>query len=241
MATPPKAPYRRPMMVRLPASLSLACGLAFVTACGGGSPPAEAPKPAEEKPAPIETAAPAPQPEEKTAPAPSATAEATPGDDAAPKNDLKGRNITYRMTPSGLVIEVEGVEFVPQADAVKTQGGYDIMIKVKATARDGQLHRLLSPENGPLMVFAKIDRGGKVTETPDVRKGDGEEFIAADDTITLERKFNTNVNPGTTVTLQVGLWGLSQDAADRRPVKKLFFLKMAGGQKKPAPVITAPE
>jgi hypothetical protein len=229
------------METRLPSWSRAALALVLVNACGGGNPPAEVPK-AEAPPPPAAASA-------ETPPAPSASAtepkpEAAPTPEASaapPQEPLKGRDVTYRMTSSGLIIEVEGVELVPKAVAVKSQGGYDITISVKATARDGQLHRLLSPENGPLMVFSKNDRGGKVTETPDTRKGDGEEFIAADDSIELERKINSNVNPGGTLTLQVGLWGLGIDTAERRPVRKLFFVKMVGGAKKPAPVITAPE
>jgi hypothetical protein len=234
------------METRLPswpgAAFALVLGT-LVNACGGGAPhpgAPEAPKPdASAAPLPVAEAPPAAQ----SASAPEAKPETPPAEASAepPKEPLKGRDITYRMTSSGLVIEVEGVELVPKAEAVKSQGGYDITISVKATARDGQLHRLLSPENGPLMVFVKNERGGKVTETPDTRKGDGEEFIAADDSIKLERKINSNINPGGTLTLQVGLWGLGADAAERRPVRKLFFVKMVGGVKKPTPVITAPE
>jgi hypothetical protein len=146
------------------------------------------------------------------------------------------------MTPGGLIIEVEGVEFVPKAEPVKSAaGGYDVALSVKATSKDGNLHRLLSPENGPLMVFSKIERGGKATDNADERKGDGEEFISPGDSITLERKIPAKLTAGSTITLQVGLWGLGLDAGDRKPIKKLFWLKMAGSSKKPTAVITAPE
>lgn len=214
--------------------------LAFSITCGacGGAPPPEAPRPEPAPPeAPTAAEPPATTPVEK----PAAEA-AEPETKAEPKPELKGRNITYRMTPSGLVIEVEGVEFVPKADAVKNAaGGYDVALSVKATAKDGNMHRLLSPENGPLMVFSKIERGGKATDNPDERKGDGEEFISPGDSITLERKIAAKITPGSTITLQVGLWGLGLDAAERKPIRKLFWLKMAGSNKKPTPVITAPE
>jgi len=218
--------------------LALTLPIASVCACGGAPPP-ETPKPA-----PVAAPEPAdaeetqkPEPKAGETPAP---AESEPSAEAKP--ELKGRNITYRMTPSGLVIEVEGVEFVPKAEPVKSPaGGYDVALSVKATSRDGSMHRLLSPENGPLMVFSRIERGGKATDNPDERKGDGEEFISPGDSITIERKIPAKLTAGSTITLQVGLWGLGLDAADRKPIKKLFWLKMAGSNKKPTPVITAPE
>jgi hypothetical protein len=214
--------------------------LAFscASACGGAPPP--------EAPRPEPSAAPEPPVAEKTpkpepgTDGPSAPVEPEPS--AEPKPELKGRNITYRMTPGGLVIDVEGVEFVPKAEAVKSAaGGHDVALSVKATSKDGNMHRLLSPENGPLMVFSRIERGEKATDNPDERKGDGEEFISPGDSITLERKIPAKLTAGSTITLQVGLWGLGLDAAERKPIKKLFWLKMAGSNKKPTPVITAPE
>jgi hypothetical protein len=207
-------------------------------ACGS-APPREAEAPTPEvvaEPAP----SPAPAPSADTTPAAKEAETATePAAEAKPA--LKGREITYRMTGTGLVVEVEGLELEPKAEAIKTAAGYDIALKVKATSKDGHMHRLLSPTNGPLMVFARVDRGGKTTDVPDERKGDNEDFIAADDSSTLERRVTTKVTPGTTVTLNVGLWGLGLDAGDRKSVNKLFFVKMTGGNKKPTPVISAPE
>jgi hypothetical protein len=219
---------------------SAVIALAFSGSCAsacGGAPPPEAPRPEPSAAPPVAEETPKPEPRTDE---PSAPAEPEPG--AEPKAELKGRNITYRMTPGGLVIEVEGIEFVPKAEAVKSAaGGHDVALSVKATSKDGNMHRLLSPENGPLMVFSRIERGEKATDHPDERKGDGEEFISPGDSITLERKIPAKLTAGSTITLQVGLWGLGLDAADRKPIKKLFWLKMAGSNKKPTPVITAPE
>ena len=226
------------MKTVLQRSAVLSLTLSLLSVACGGAPPPEAPKPepaAALEPQPAEEAS---KPEPKAAETP--PAETPPP--AEPKPELKGRDITYRMTPSGLVIEVEGVEFVPKAEAVKsTAGGYDVALSVKATSKDGSMHRLLSPENGPLMVFSQLERGGKTTDNPDERKGDGEEFIAPGDSIKLERKISAKLTAGSTITLQVGLWGLGLDAGERKPIKKLFWVKMAGSNKKPTAVITAPE
>lgn len=180
--------------------------------------------------APAEAAAPA----SPTKPEESAAAD-------APKTDLKGRNVTYKVTPRGLVIEVDGVKLEPKAVAVQKAGGWVVKITVQATDTDGHMHRLLSPEGGPLMIAAVIDHGGgKQERIGDERKGDGEEFVAAGDSTKLERTFGHPIRAGESVQLAVGLWGLGHDADERRPVRKLFKLDMKGDGK-PVPVITPPE
>lgn len=153
----------------------------------------------------------------------------------------KGREITYRMTSGGLLIEVEGVDLAPKAEAVKTDKGWVVALTVRATAKDQHAHRLLSPEKGPLMVAAEVDRAGKVEHIGDERKGDGEQTLSADEPTNFTRKINVPIWAGQTLTLHVGLWGLGRDAEEKRPIKKLFIVKMVAGAKKPQPVITAPE
>ncbi|HVU04272.1 MAG TPA: hypothetical protein VHE30_21085 [Polyangiaceae bacterium] len=154
----------------------------------------------------------------------------------------KGRDITYRVTGDGLVIEVEGIELEPSAVPVKTGRGWIVKLDVKATVRDRHSHRLLSPEQGPLMVAAVVQKAGKEDKVGDERKGDTEMTLSPDSPETLTRKVDVPVAPGQTLTLNVGLWGLAKDDEKRRPVKKLFIVKMvAGATAKPTPVITPPE
>lgn len=153
----------------------------------------------------------------------------------------KGRDITYRMTSGGLVIEVEGLSLEPKAVPVKTAKGWIVALSVRATAKDQHAHKLLSPEKGPLMVAAEIVRGDKSERVGDERKGDDEETLNAGEATTLDRKVQVPVVAGQTLTLNVGLWGLGRDAEERRPVKKLFVVKMVAGAKKPQPVITPPD
>src|SRR5689334_7983618 len=100
----------------------------------------------------------------------------------------KGRDVTYRVTGTGLVIEVEGVELEPKAVAVKTQRGWIVKLDVKARATDQHSHRLLSPEKGPLMVAAFATRSGKEEKVGDERKGDTTEMtLSPGEPETLER------------------------------------------------------
>lgn len=153
----------------------------------------------------------------------------------------RGRDITYRVTAAGLQIEVEGVDLAPRAEAIKTQAGWIVELSVRATAKDKHAHRLLSPERGPLMVAAAAERGGKTERVGDERKGNGEQTLTAGEPTTMTRRVDVAIAAGQTLTLEVGLWGLGRDDEERRPVKKLFVVKMVAGAKKPQPVITPPE
>jgi hypothetical protein len=153
----------------------------------------------------------------------------------------KGRDVTYRMTSAGLLIEVDGVDLAPKAEAVKTAKGWTVALSMRATAKDQHAHSLLAPEKGPLMVAAEVERGGKTDKIPDERKGDGERTLAAGEETTITRKVDVAIGAGQTLTLRVGLWGLGRDAEERRPVRKLFVVRMVAGAKKPQPVITPPE
>jgi hypothetical protein len=153
----------------------------------------------------------------------------------------KGRDITYHVTGDGLQIEVEGVALSPKAVPVQTPRGWIVSLSVRATARDQHTHKFLSPEHGALMVAAEAERSGKKERIGDERKGDGEVSITPDEPVTLERKVNVPIASGQSLTLFVGLWGLGRDDEERRPVKKLFVVKMVAGAKKPQPVITPPE
>ena len=154
----------------------------------------------------------------------------------------KGSNITYRMTPSGLVIEVDGLRLEPKAEPLKFSGGWGVHLSVHVSATDAHAHHLLSPANGPLMVATEIDgTGGKKERIGDERKGDAEMIIEAGEATSFDRAMTHPIKAGESLKLQVGLWGVGRDAEDRRPIKKLFVVNMIAGAKTPQPVITPPE
>jgi hypothetical protein len=234
----------------------LAC---LAIGCGGAA------RPVEPKAAPSEVtapAAPAAGSESPGAPAPEAPAEPPPGaatdtasasapgsDDAskpgaaseAPSPPPKGYTISYRTTPSGLVIELDGLRLEPKVEPIKTAKGWTVKLTVHVHATDDHMHRFLSPEGGPLMVAAEIDRGGgKKDHVVDQRKGDTEAFVTAGDSPPFTRELATAITAGQSLTLHVGLWGLARDADDRKPIKKLFVVKMVAGKRTPQPTILPP-
>lgn len=154
------------------------------------------------------------------------------------------REIVYKVTPEGLVIEVEGVEIRPKAQPVRKGGGWAIAITAEAEAKDDKMHRLLAPERGPLMMAARVRRGKQTVEVTDERSGEDEMFVMSGAPETLERTFPDEASDafrrGDDVTLIVGLWGLGVEADERRPVRKLFQVRMTVGSAKPQPVIEPP-
>lgn len=237
-----------------------AAGVTLVLALGCGSTQhaAEAAEPPKASSAPDSTAvappsgaAPASKPDPSSAseaagPEPEGADSAKPtgptptaaGDE---KESPKGREVTFQMTPAGLVIEVEGVRLEPKAQPLKLEDGWGVRLLVRATSIDGHVHRFTRPEHGPLMMAAEIDRKGKKERVGDERKGDGEDSVTQGTPITLERDFKKAIWSGQSVTLFVGLWGLGRDMEERRLVRKLFVVKMIAGNKKPQPVVSPPE
>ena len=222
-----------------------AFGACAALGCGGAAPAPETPPPAPaatpaSSAAPITTAttspdvgaAPADSPKDKEPPAEETPAEATPPG---------GKNIVYRMTASGLVIELDGVQFEPRAAPLKLGGGWGVKLSVHAKVTDGREHHLQSPSQGPLMVAEEIDRGGKKELLPDQRQGDGEIVLAKSSATPIERELRKPIVAGQSLTLYVGLWGLGADSGDRKPIKKLFVVRMVAGTHKPQPVVSAPE
>jgi hypothetical protein len=144
------------------------------------------------------------------------------------------------MTPSGLIADVDGVQFEPRAEPLKLGGGWGVKLVVKAKAIDDREHHLQSPPKGPLMVAEQIEHGGKKELVADERQGDGE--LTLDKTSTpLVRELKKPIVSGDSLTLYVGLWGLGTNADDRKPIKKLFVVKMVAGTHKPQPIVSAPE
>lgn len=247
-----------------PIARAALASLSLVFGCGGAqhSDPAAPPTAAAEKdPAPPATPAPQAQ---KDAPAKAKSDEATdtkadegakapPDKDAKPtaagdeKDSKKTREVTFQMTPTGLVIEVEGVRMEPKAQALRIEDkdgkfvGWGVKLTMKVAATDSHVHRFTKPEHGALMMAAEIDRKGKKEQIGDERKGDGEESITKDGPATFERDFKKPIGAGQSVTLQVGLWGMGRDTEEKRLIRKLFVVKMVGAAKKPNPVVSPPE
>jgi hypothetical protein len=144
------------------------------------------------------------------------------------------------MTPNGLVVELEGLQLEPKAEPIQLGGGWGIKLAVRAKAVDEKEHHLQNPAKGPLMVAEEIDRGGKKERLPDQRDGDGDMTIGST-TTHLERELRKPIVAGQSLTLHVGFWGLGSSANDRKPIKKLFIVKMVAGTHKPQPVVGAPE
>jgi hypothetical protein len=144
------------------------------------------------------------------------------------------------MTPNGLVIELDGVQLEAKAAPIQLGGGWGVKLIVHAKAVDEKEHHLQNPAKGPLMVAEEIDRGGKKELVPDTRSGDGELTIGSG-TTPIERELRKPIVAGQSATLYVGLWGLGRSTNDRKPIKKLFVVKMVAGSHKPQPVVSAPE
>ena len=164
-------------------------------------------------------------------------------------SDPEPRQVIYRVTPEGLLIEVAGVRFQPQAEAVKhANGGYGIRLKVKAQSIDDQAHVLLSPKGGPLALAATIyqKNGSQHAQHGDTREGNDREFVMPGGVLELTREWPSGTvrGPlwwGQKVRLDVGLWGLGgAENSDERPVRKLFVVDMVGGANARA-VITPPQ
>jgi hypothetical protein len=218
---------------------------ACLSACGGTSPPpqdAAEPAPVAEEAPLAEPEAPSAEPEESDEAA--AVEPESSSSDEEPAEKEK-RDVIYKIMGGELSVEVEGVTFVPKAEPVRRKGGWGVRLKVKATAKGEDSRHLLSPEGGPLMVAAKVSGGQQGETIADERKGDGEKVIMGGESIDFSREWPEKNRPGLTagqsLELHVGLWGLGPDAAGRRPVRKLFLVKMTVGKDKPQPVVSPPQ
>jgi hypothetical protein len=188
------------------------------------------------------------EPPEAAAPEPREPASSiAPADTPAPAEAADapaGREIRYLVTAQGLEIEVSGVRFVATATPIKLAGGWGVKVMASATSRDGKTHQLLNPKRGPLAFAGAVERGGQSTRFGDKREGD--ESLALERKLELSRVWpgDTGEKPlknGDALTLEVGLWGLSDGGEDRRPVKQFFVVRMTAGQGKPQPVVQPPE
>lgn len=248
-------PSSRIHTTRKRAAWVLGFGFWALAACGGPPPPAEPSEPREEPMA----APPAAQEEKSTAPPKreakkKKSAEEIEADKLAEAERRRAesapeeRNVLYRVTPEGLVVEVDGVRFKPRAEPVKKgNGGYGIRITVEAEALDDETHTLLSPENGPLSFAVTIfdKNGAEVARHGDTRSGDEPQFVTPGGTLTFTREWPSGSVKGPLwwgqrVALHAGLWGLGKGSDKTRPLKKFFVVEMVGGAKAQA-VLTPPE
>jgi hypothetical protein len=179
-----------------------------------------------------------------TTPATGVSAESKP----APTDEHAPREITYRPSSSGLVIEIEGVQLLPRAVAFRlADGSYGVKVDVEVRSGDGTAHHLLTPANGALSFYSRVfDKSGKLAvERGDERKGQEALLLVPGMKTVLSRQWPIGAQSGElwwgrTIELEVGLWGLGRIEADRRPVNRLFVIHMKVGPR-PAPKILPPQ
>jgi hypothetical protein len=227
--------------------LCVACGGAPVPGAGdpageqAASDPVANPETSESLAKAAPEPAPAEAPAAEPAPAPPAN-EAPVGPPKEPPAADKNapREVSYRVTPDGLVIEVDGVELRPRAKSIKSKGGFGVEVTLDVTAN--KLRYLSNPENGPLAFAGNVIRKGEKTHFGDERKGSDavniEPGVKKTFTRTYPGKGQQPLWWGEELELEAGLWGVGNDG-ERRPIKKLFKLKMVARDGAP-PVISPP-
>lgn len=156
------------------------------------------------------------------------------------------REIIYRVTPEGLIIELDNIRFEPSVKPVKQPSGtWGVEITIVATSTGDHIYSLLSGNNGPIAVAGHVTKkGGTQVPFGDERQGTEEEFVTPGQPVELHRTWKGDgaAPPllwGETLTLQVGLWGLGEGDAPRRSVKKMFEVSMVSGAA-PKPLISPP-
>jgi len=160
---------------------------------------------------------------------------------AAPAgNDLSGRDVVYRVTPKGLVIEIDGFHLRPEAKPFKYgNGAYGVELSIRAESFDGRQFWVDTPKEGPLSIAGKVQsKDGKVQRFVDEHEGSGEEVVLSEAPRTFKQRWPGRDQPkllaGQTLTLEVGLWGVRAESERERPVRRLFTVKMVAGNRSPA-------
>jgi hypothetical protein len=198
-----------------------------------GTPPSESDvaEPEPEKSAPEETA----QPEALKAPS---------EDELSELSDTAPREVRYTMKPGGLEIRVAGVRFVTRAEPVRASSGWGVKVSVEAHSDDGGVHSVLAPKRTPLAFAGRVVRAQSTESLSDRREGDEALEVVPDRPVTISRVWpgggKRGLGPGESLELEVGLWGVGDDASNRRPVEQFFKLAMKAGHKRPQPVISPP-
>lgn len=216
-------------------------GLCLLLSACGGQAPAATPESASAEPEP---AAPADSSEAEPSETEGATDTEAMAEAAAPAEDPnETRDVTYKMTPDGLEIEVDGVMFMPKAQPVKVKGGA-WGVKVTMTAEgvgDGPRY-LLKPKNGVLAFAGSVKRKGSEEKFGDKRDGEETVELAPGAKLSFDTtwpKEGPGLWWGEELTIEAGVWGLGKTAEGLRPVKQFFTLKMVAGNK-PQPVMQPP-
>ncbi len=164
---------------------------------------------------------------------------------AASPDEPSGREVVYRVTPKGLVIEIDGVHLRPAAKPFKDKSGaYGVELVLEVESFDGRQYWVNQPKEGPLSIAGKVEAGGgKVSRFGDERHGDKEEVVMSGEPRRFKQRWPGHGQPklwaGQTLTLEVGLWGVRAESERERPVRRLFVVKMVAGNKSQA-VITPP-
>lgn len=164
----------------------------------------------------------------------------------APGRDpLVGHEIVYRVTPGGLVIEIEGLHLVPRAKPFRNRNGtYGIVLSLEAKSYDGRRYGLSTPEEGVMSIAGRVEApDGKRARFGDQRRGEGQTWVSDADGVRLEQRWpgigQPSLRRGQTISLEIGLWGLRVEEDRQKPIKKLFLVKMLGARR-PQAVITPP-
>ncbi len=221
------------------------CVAVSLAGCGGEAAPE--PKAADAAAAPA-AAAPEPEPEPAAEPAPAAEQAPEPKAEAkalAPDPNAP-RQVKYVVTPEGLKIEVSGVRFLAAAEAKQIGQGWGAKVTVKAEVLDSKEHVLLSPKAGPIAFAAAVFKKGssEAERIGDEREGEGELKLSPGSPTSFSREFPKKggrvLAIGETLDLEVALWGLGETAADRRPVKQFFHVKMKVDKGKPKAIVEPP-
>jgi hypothetical protein len=160
---------------------------------------------------------------------------------ARDKDELSGRDVVYRVTPKGLVIEIDGFHLRPEAKPFRdASGNYGVELVLRAESFDGRQFWVDTPKEGPLSIAGKVQsKNGKVQRFVDEHGPSGDERVVLSDAPhTFEQRWPGRGQPklreGQTLTLEVGLWGVRAESERERPVRRLFTVKMVAGKKSPA-------
>ena len=216
----------------------------LLTACGGQTPasPESAPSEAAEPTAAEPNAAEG----ESGDTASDAAQSADPAEEsAAPAdNPNETRDVTYKMTPGGLEIEVDGVMFQPKAEPVKVKGGaWGVKLTMTAEGVGDGPRYILKPKNGVLAFAGSVKRKGAEEKFGDKRDGEETVELAPGAKLSFETTWPKEGTPlwyGNELMLEAGLWGLGKSADTLRPVRQFFTLRMVAGNK-PQPVLQPPQ
>jgi hypothetical protein len=224
-----------------------ALSFSVLLACGGSAPPpaaAEANEPA--APPPV---APAPAAASEESPAAEAAEAAEPSeatDAPPPAPEEPTRQVRYIVNPEGMRVRVAGVELVPRAEVVEKGGTLSIKLRVEARSEDGKKHSLLAPAGKELALAGTLRRSdGSEEKFGDEREGERELVVDDGKDVVLTRTFPDKgakpLKSGDQLELAVGLWGLGDDAASRRPVRGLCKVTLSYPRNKPKLKLTPPD